>query len=165
MSAVATIVSEPPSSMLRAAPKNFFGGYSAVESTPPDMIRPDVGAARLYARARRVMPSSTITTSLPISTRRLARSIVSSATCVCSSDGTVERARDHLAALHVAAHVGDLFGPLVDEQHHQVHLGVVALDRVDDLLEDRGLARLRRRHDRGRAGPSRSARPGRRSGR
>ena len=47
ISAVAMIVSEPPSSMLRAAPKNFFGGYSAVESTPPDMIRPDVGAARL----------------------------------------------------------------------------------------------------------------------
>ena len=81
------IVSEPPSSMLRAAPKNFFGGYSAVESTPPDMIRPDVGAARLYARARRVMPSSTMTTSVPISTSRLARSIASSATCVCSSAG------------------------------------------------------------------------------
>ena len=47
MSAVAMIVSEPPSSMFRAAPKNFFGGYSAVESTPPDMIRPDAGAARL----------------------------------------------------------------------------------------------------------------------
>ena len=26
MSAVAMIVSDPPSSMLRAAPKNFFGG-------------------------------------------------------------------------------------------------------------------------------------------
>ena len=61
--------------------------------------------------------------------------------------GAVERARDHLAAQHVAPHVGDLFGPLVDEQHHEVHLGVVALDRVDELLEDRGLARLRRRHD------------------
>ena len=55
--------------------------------------------------------------------------------------------RDDLAAQHVAAHVGDLFGPLVDEQHHEVHLGVVALDRVHDLLEDRGLAGLRRRHD------------------
>ena len=61
--------------------------------------------------------------------------------------GAVERGRDHLAALHVALHVGDLFGPLVDEQHHEVHLGVVALDRPDDLLHDRGLADLRRRHD------------------
>ena len=47
MSAVARMVSEPPSSMLRAAPKNFFGGYRAPESTPPDMIRPVAGAARL----------------------------------------------------------------------------------------------------------------------
>jgi hypothetical protein len=45
--AVARIVSEPPCSMFRAAPKNRFGGYSAVESTPPDMIRPLAGAARL----------------------------------------------------------------------------------------------------------------------
>ncbi len=30
----------PPSSVLRAAPKNFFGLMSALESTPPDMVRP-----------------------------------------------------------------------------------------------------------------------------
>ncbi|MFM8447664.1 MAG: transcription termination factor Rho, partial [Candidatus Nanopelagicaceae bacterium] len=54
-SAVAKIVSDPPSSMLRAAPKNFFGGYRAAESTPPDKIRPDAGAAMLYARPRRVI--------------------------------------------------------------------------------------------------------------
>ena len=41
------MVSEPPSSTLRAAPKNFFGGYSAPVSMPPDMIRPVAGAARL----------------------------------------------------------------------------------------------------------------------
>ena len=46
-SAEARMVSEPPSSMLRAAPKNFLGGYKAPESTPPDMIRPVAGAARL----------------------------------------------------------------------------------------------------------------------
>src|SRR5215213_1578921 len=46
-SAVARMVSEPPFSMLRAAPKNRFGGYSALESTPPDRIRPLAGAARL----------------------------------------------------------------------------------------------------------------------
>ena len=46
-SALAMIVSDPPSSMLRAAPKNRFGGYSAVESTPPDRILPEAGAARL----------------------------------------------------------------------------------------------------------------------
>ena len=46
-SAVARMVSEPPFSMLRAAPKNFFGGYSAEESTPPERMRPEAGAARL----------------------------------------------------------------------------------------------------------------------
>ena len=93
------------------------------------------------------MPSRRIVTSLPSSTSRLARSIVSSDDVRVLVGGTVERRRDHLAALHVALHVGDLFGPLVDEQHHEVHLGVVALDRPDDLLHDRGLADLRRRHD------------------
>jgi len=32
---------------LRAAPKNRFGGYRAVESTPPDRIRPEVGASQV----------------------------------------------------------------------------------------------------------------------
>ena len=45
--AVARIVSEPPSSMLRAAPKNRFGRVQGLESTPPDMVRPLAGAAML----------------------------------------------------------------------------------------------------------------------
>ena len=46
-SAVAMMVSEPPSSMLRAAPKNRFGRCSALESTPPDRILPDGGTDRV----------------------------------------------------------------------------------------------------------------------
>jgi hypothetical protein len=45
--AVARMVNDPPFSMLRAAPKNFLGGYKAAESTPPDKIRPLAGAAKL----------------------------------------------------------------------------------------------------------------------
>ena len=60
--------------------------------------------------------------------------------------GPVEGGRDHLAA-DGPPHVGDLLGPLVDEQHEEVDLGVVALDRPGDLLHDRGLARLGRRDD------------------
>ena len=37
------MVSEPPSSMLRAAPKNRFGFCSAFESRPPDNTLPDGG--------------------------------------------------------------------------------------------------------------------------
>ena len=42
-SAVATMVSEPPCSMLRAAPKKRFGRCRALLSTPPDRTLPDVG--------------------------------------------------------------------------------------------------------------------------
>ena len=43
ISAVAMIVSEPPSSMLRAAPKKRFGFCSALESRPPESTLPDGG--------------------------------------------------------------------------------------------------------------------------
>ena len=55
----------------------------------------------------------------------------------------VEGGRHHFA-LDRAAHVGDFLGSLVDEQDDEVHLGVVRLDRVGDLLQDRGLAGLGR---------------------
>jgi hypothetical protein len=47
--AVPMMVSEPPRSMARAAPKNFLGRCSALESRPPDMILPECGISLLYA--------------------------------------------------------------------------------------------------------------------
>ena len=47
MSAVARMVSEPPSSMLRAAPKNRFGRYRALASTPPVRTLPELGTTVL----------------------------------------------------------------------------------------------------------------------
>ena len=58
----------------------------------------------------------------------------------------VEGRGDDLA-LDRALHVGDLFGPLVDEDDHEVALGVVAGDRVGDRLQDQRLAGLGRRDD------------------
>ena len=58
----------------------------------------------------------------------------------------VEGRRDDLA-LHRALHVGDLFRPLVDEQHDEVHLGVIGGDRVGDRLQQHRLAGARRRDD------------------
>ena len=46
-SAVPMMVSEPPSSMLRAAPKKRFGLCSAFESTPPERILPEGGTTVL----------------------------------------------------------------------------------------------------------------------
>ena len=60
--------------------------------------------------------------------------------------GTVEGRGDDLT-LDRAFHVGHLFGTLVHENDHEVHLGVVDRDRVRDLLHDDRLARLRRGHD------------------
>ena len=37
------MVSEPPSSMFRAAPKNRFGFCNAFESSPPDSTLPEGG--------------------------------------------------------------------------------------------------------------------------
>ncbi|PRC61367.1 hypothetical protein C6A85_09635, partial [Mycobacterium sp. ITM-2017-0098] len=42
--------------------------------------------------------------------------------------------------------VGDLFGTLIDQHHHQMAFRIVAGDRVGDVLHDRGLTGLRRRH-------------------
>ena len=42
-SAVATMVSEPPSSTLRAAPKKRLGFCSALLSRPPDSTLPEAG--------------------------------------------------------------------------------------------------------------------------
>ena len=58
----------------------------------------------------------------------------------------VERRRHHFA-LHRALHVGDFFRPLVDQQHDQVHLGVIGGDRVGDRLQQHRLAGARRRDD------------------
>jgi hypothetical protein len=47
ISAVAMMVSEPPSSMLRAAPKKRFGRCSALASTPPVSTLPEDGTTVL----------------------------------------------------------------------------------------------------------------------
>ena len=46
-SAVATMVSEPPPSMFRAAPKNRFGRCRAFASMPPDSTLPEGGCTVL----------------------------------------------------------------------------------------------------------------------
>ena len=47
ISAVAMMVSDPPSSMLRAAPKKRFGRCSALASTPPVSTLPEDGTTEL----------------------------------------------------------------------------------------------------------------------
>jgi hypothetical protein len=58
----------------------------------------------------------------------------------------VEGGGDHLA-LHRALHVGDLLGPLVDQQHDEVAFRVIRRDRLRDVLHQHGLAGARRGDD------------------
>ena len=100
---------------------------------PPDMMRPVAGRGQVVGPGQAgdaVEDDDDV--ARPSSTMRLARSMASSATWVCSSAGR-SKVEAMTSPLHRPAHVGDLFGPLVDEQHDELHLGVVALDRLGDL--------------------------------
>ncbi len=46
-------------------------------------------------------------------------------------------------ALHRALHVGDFLGPLVDQEHDQIALGVIGRDGLGDVLQDHRLAGAR----------------------
>ena len=146
MSAVPTMVRLPPSSMLRAAPKKRLGLCSALESTPP---REDLAARRHHrvvgAREAgdRVEQDHHVAAALDQALGLLDHHL---GDLHVARGRLVEGGGDHLA-LHRALHVGDLFGPLVDEQHDQDHLGVVGGDGVGDVLQQHGLAGARRGDD------------------
>ena len=156
------IVSDPPSSMLRAAPKNCLGFWSAPASMPPERILLLPGVSMLWARARRVIESNNMTTSTPNSTRRFAFSQHHVRHLHVARGRLVEGRRDHFAA-NRPLHVGDFLGALIHEQHQQMALGIVGADRVRDLLEEDRLAGARRRHDQSALRLFRSARSGPRS--
>src|SRR3979490_1384599 len=116
----------------------------------------------------RVMLSSRTTTSLPPSTSPLAPPSPTSAPWAWRApapprqplgplqrhlgdvgvvlDRLVECRRDDFA-IDGASHVCDLFGPLTDEQHHEVDVVVVVRDAVGDVLDNERLTGLGRRHD------------------
>ena len=86
--AVAIIVRLPPSSVFLAAPKNCFGFFKALKSTPPERIFPLWGITALCALPSLVILSRRITTSSPNSTIRLAFWSTISETDTCRSGGS-----------------------------------------------------------------------------
>ena len=48
-----------------------------------------------------------------------------------------------------AGHVGHLLWTLIDEEHHEVSLGMVGSDGVGDVLHEQGFTSLRLCHDEG----------------
>ena len=55
--------------------------------------------------------------------------------------GLVE-CRGYDLGIHRAGHVGHFLGTLIDEQHHQVCLGMIACNAVGNVLQQQGLTRL-----------------------
>ena len=77
----------------------------ALASTPPERILPECGITTLFARAKRVMESSKITTSFWLSTRRFAFSRTMFATRVWCSGGSsnVEATTSALMSIPLSA--------------------------------------------------------------
>jgi hypothetical protein len=128
ISAVAMMVSEPPSSMLRAAPKKRFGRCSALASTPPVSTLPEA-APRCCRRGQagdRVEQDHHVALVLDQALGLLDHHLGD----LHVARGRLVEGRADDLALHRALHVGHFLGPLVDQQHDQVDLGVVGGDRV-----------------------------------
>src|SRR5688572_31009470 len=68
--------------------------------------------------------------------RRPPRSTLFPYTTLFRSEG-----RGNDLALHRALHLGDFLRPLVDEQHDQVHLGMIRGDGRGDVLQQHRLDR------------------------
>ena len=146
---MARIVSEPPSSTLRAAPKNRLGLCRALASTPPERILPELGHSAFQARASRVIESRKIITSWPYSTIRLAFSMTISETWMWRAAGSskVELITSQFVPLDLPLHVGHFLGPLVDQEHEDVEVGVVGQGGLGHLLHEDRLAGPRRADD------------------
>ncbi len=125
--AVAMIVSEPPSSTLRAEPKNRLGRCKALASTPPERILPECGHFGVPGPGQprdRIEKDDHVVAvldhplglfddhlrHLDVPGRRL-----------------VERRADHFAVrpFDLPLHVGHFFRPLVDQQHDHVDFRMV----------------------------------------
>ena len=61
-------------------------------------------------------------------------------------DGFIEGTRDDFA-LDRAAHVGDFFGALANQQHHQMNVGMVDGDTIGDGFEQQSFAGLGGRYN------------------
>jgi hypothetical protein len=118
MSAVAMIVSDPPSSMLRAAPKNRFGRCSAFESTPPVSTLPGGGNHRVVGAGEardRIEQDHDVLLVLDQALRLLDHHL---GDLHVARGRLVEGGGHHLAA-HGARHLGHFLGALVDEEHDE----------------------------------------------
>ena len=127
ISAEAMMVSEPPSSMLRAAPKKRFGRCSALESTPPESTLPEGGHHGVVSARQtrdRVQQNHDVSLVLHQPLGLLDHHF---GHLHVARGGLIEGGTDHFA-LHRTLHVGDFFRTFVDEQHDQSDFGMIRRD-------------------------------------
>src|SRR5471032_2293788 len=151
ISAVAMMVSDPPSSMFLAAPKKRFGRRSA-------------SAVAARSNPRRPKAPCPMGHNRVVSPRQARNGIEQNHHVALMLHQALGLLDDHLGHLHVARgrlveggtnhfaahaalHVGDFFGALVDQQHDQRYLGMIGGDRIGDVLQQHRLAGAWRRND------------------
>ncbi len=61
--------------------------------------------------------------------------------------GRLVEGRGHDFTAHRALHIGHFLGTLVDQKHDQIALGMIAGDRLRNVLQQDRLTRARRRND------------------
>ena len=142
------IVSEPPSSMLRAAPKKRFG--------PLQRVGVDAAGQHLARRRQHVVVGAGEAGDRVEQDHHVLLQLDQALGALdhhlgdlhVARGGLVEGGADDLAA-HRALHLGHFLGPLVDQQHDQVDVGIVGDERMRQVLHHHRLAALRRRHEQG----------------
>ena len=123
-------------------PEQPLRHFRARLSTPPDRVRPLLPDRLVYCGERRVRLSEGLDALAP----RAAWPAPSPTQQADVVARVVIAARGDRFALHGAAHLGHLLGPLVDEQHDEVHFRMVCV--TDCVCEKKnGFAGPRQRDD------------------
>ena len=141
-------VSEPPSSMFRAAPKNRFG---RIEGDRVDAARQRPARRRegqvvgTGEAGDRVHEDHDVAAGLDLALGDLEGHLGDVGVVL----GRLVEGRADDLALDAPPHVRDFLGPLADQGDHQEDVRVVGADAVGDVLEEHRLAGLRRADDQG----------------
>jgi hypothetical protein len=149
ISAVPRIVSDPPPSMLRAEPKNFFGNCSALAfhaAREQLAVRRRLDVARARQPRDRVEEDDHVLARLHHAARLLDHHV---GHLDVAPGGLVEGGADHLAIAlgDHALEVGHFLRALVEQQDDQVRVRRVLHERFREHLQQDRLARARRRDD------------------
>ena len=135
------MVSDPPFSILRAAPKNCFGFCIAFASTPPLNTLPLDGATVLCALAKRVMESNKY---------HHIMSAFYQTFCFLQSHGTnfymffcrLIKGRCNYFCFYTAFHIGNLFRSFIHQHNHQVTFRMIFCNGICQFFQQHRFTRF-----------------------